>query len=86
MFRELAEEGNTIKQSFHHLAEEEQKKRIGNWANKCIAAMRKTLPKSAFTSYCLKVAGESRYIDDGTLDNLLFVVQGLQAAEELYSN
>ncbi|MTV50797.1 hypothetical protein GJ688_17845 [Heliobacillus mobilis] len=44
MFRELAEEGNTIKQSFRYLAEDEQKKQIGDWVQKCISAMKKGCP------------------------------------------
>ncbi|MBC9786318.1 hypothetical protein H1S01_17810 [Heliobacterium chlorum] len=86
MFRELAEEGNKIKHSYRFLEEDEQRQQVRLWAQKCVDAMQKELPKSAFTSYFLKVAGESRYIDDSSLDSLLFVMQGLEAAEELYSN
>ncbi|MBC9785951.1 hypothetical protein H1S01_15810 [Heliobacterium chlorum] len=82
MFLELAEEGNKIKREFHLLTEDEQRKRIRSWSQKCTNAMKKKLPKSTFTSYFLKLAGESRYIDDNALDRLLFVIQGLEAAEE----
>ncbi|MZP30062.1 hypothetical protein GTO91_10125 [Heliobacterium undosum] len=86
-FRELAEEGEFLKQSMMSPLPEKAVIRIlpvEIWARKCIKTLRQRMPQSTTIHYFASLAA-TREPSMITFDKMLFLIEGLALTEDLLS-